>query len=190
MNRNRRREVEDEAFSHIVSFSSAPPPPGDVTDVHSAQTTVAALPDSYIVDLLRGKADPITARYKVLPESDATDVDDTGDTRAAPVAAPRAAPVAAPRAAPVAAPLAVPLAVATAAPPVTPRTPEPRAMLAPPVDEPAPRVPSVVPTARRRVAWARTLAMLVVWSALIAITLVIAVEAWRLGAHLGSHYGR
>jgi hypothetical protein len=40
-------------------------------DVHSACTAVANLPDSFLDDLKRGKADdPTTARYKVLPEAD------------------------------------------------------------------------------------------------------------------------
>jgi hypothetical protein len=40
-------------------------------DVHSACTAVAVLPDSFLDDLRRVKAEePTTSRYKVLPESD------------------------------------------------------------------------------------------------------------------------
>jgi hypothetical protein len=57
---------KQDGFGTVDAFE-----PEDDGDVHSACTAVAALPDSFLADLRRGKADdPTTARYKVLPETD------------------------------------------------------------------------------------------------------------------------
>ena len=46
-------------------------PEDEDDDVHGARTAVAVLPDSFLDDLRRGKAEePTTSRYKVLPEAD------------------------------------------------------------------------------------------------------------------------
>lgn len=66
------RDHDQSEFDALVSLGSDPPPPSEVGDVHSARTTIAVLPDDFLEDLRRGKADePPTARYQTLPDPDA-----------------------------------------------------------------------------------------------------------------------
>lgn len=55
------------AIDELASFETH----DDAGDVHDARTAIAVLPDSFLDNLRRGKAEePTTSRYKVLPESD------------------------------------------------------------------------------------------------------------------------
>jgi hypothetical protein len=73
VNSHRRRDEDEETSFAVVSFATEPPP-GGPADVYSAQTAVAVLPDSFLADLRRGKAeDPVTAKYKVLADVDVVD---------------------------------------------------------------------------------------------------------------------
>jgi hypothetical protein len=95
MNQNRRYENDDEPAFDMASFSTEPPPAGAPSDVHNAQTAVAALPDSFLVDLLKGKPDPITARYNVLADVDVVETS-TPTEAPPPVPTAKAAPAVAP----------------------------------------------------------------------------------------------
>lgn len=69
---NRAKQDSDLSCETIVAFDTMPPPPGGPADVHSARTTIAALPEAFL-DGMREESP--TARYRALADVDVVPLD-------------------------------------------------------------------------------------------------------------------